>query len=137
MNHLRLLIQLSTAAVFFGRAYQHLFWDAPFRTLLWDEQIMSGIVQFFSSLSWEEYINSLVVDDGINQVINGFGLFYVGCGFITLGMKWMPRIIQRLILVGGIGLIFLAILLWKENSIVSANFLNIHSSLACLSFFFI
>ncbi len=114
-NLLKTLLQISTAAVFFGRAYQHLYWDAPFRTLLWDEQIMSGIVQLWSSLSWEAYINSLAVDDFINQVINGFGWFYVLCGIITLGMKWMPRMLQRFVLLGGAGLIFLALLLWKEK----------------------
>ncbi len=115
MKNLKLLLQISTAAVFFGRGYQHLFWDAPFRTLLWDEQIMSGIVSSLFSLSWEDYINSLSVDDGINRVIDGFGWFYIVCGCITLGMKWMPRFIQRFILLGGIGLIFLALLLWKEK----------------------
>ncbi len=135
MNRLKLFLQLSTAAVFFGRAYQHLCWDAPFRTLLWDEQIMSGIVQSFSSLSWEEYINSMVVDDGINAVINGFGWFYVICGIITLGMKWMPRMIQRLILLGGAGLIFLALLLWKEKFYSIGQFFE-YSLQFSLPFFF-
>lgn len=135
MNHLKLFLQLSTAAVFFGRAYQHLYWDAPFRTLLWDEQIMSGLVPLFSSLTWEEYINSLVVDDGINQVINGFGWFYVVCGIITLGMKWMPRIVQRLILLGGVGLIFLALLLWKEKFYSFGQFFE-YSLQFSLPFFF-
>jgi len=115
VNQLKFLLQLSTAAVFFGRAYQYLFWDAPFRALLWDEQMMSGIVRAFSSLTWEQYINSLSVDDGINQAINGFGCFYLICGSITLGMKWMPRFLQRFLLLGGAGLIFLALLLWKEK----------------------
>ncbi len=135
MNRLKLFLQLSTAAVFFGRAYQHLYWDAPFRTLLWDEQIMSGIVQSFSSLSWEEYINSMVVDDGINAVIDGFGWFYVICGIITLGMKWMPRMIQRLILLGGIGLVFLALLLWKEKFYSVGQFFE-YSLQFSLPFFF-
>ena len=135
MNHLRLLLKISTAAVFFGRAYQHLFWDAPFRTLLWDEQIMSGVIKTFSSLSWEEYINSLWVDDGINQVINGFGLFYLVCGLVTLGMKWMPKILQRFILIGGIGLIFLAILLWKEKFYSVGQFFE-YSLQFSLPFFF-
>jgi len=135
VNHLRLLLQLSTAAVFFGRAYQHLFWDAPFRTLLWDEQIMSGIVQLFTSLSWEDYINSLEVDDRINQIINGFGWFYFVCGIITLGMKWVPRILQRFILIGGFGLIFLAILLWKEKFYSMGQFFE-YSLQFSLPFFF-
>ncbi len=115
MNNLKLLLQISTAAVFFGRGYQHLYWDAPFRALLWDEQIMSGIVQSFFSMSWEAYINSLSVDDGINRVIDGFGWFYMFCGCITLAMNWMPRFIRRFLLFGGVGLIFLALLLWKEK----------------------
>jgi len=135
VNHLKPLLQLSTAAVFFGRAYQYLYWDAPFRTLLWDEQIMSGIVQSLSSLSWEEYINSLAVDDGINEVINGFGWFYAVCGIITLGMKWLPRIIQRLILLGGAGLIFLALLLWKEKFYSVGQFFE-YSLQFSLPFFF-
>ena len=135
MKHLKLLLQLSTAAVFFGRAYQYLYWDAPFRTLLWDERIMSGIVESFFSLSWEEYINSLAVDDSINQMINGFGWFYVICGIITLGMKWMPRMIQRLILLGGVGLIFLALLLWKEKFYSVGQFFE-YSLQFSLPFFF-
>jgi len=135
LKNLRFLLQLSTAAVFFGRAYQHLFWDAPFRTLLWDEQIMSGIVQMFSSLTWEEYINSLAVDDTINQVINGFGWFYLLCGIITLAMKWMPRMIQKLILLGGVSLIFLALLLWKEKFYSVGQFFE-YSLQFSLPFFF-
>jgi len=135
VNNLKRLLQLSTAAVFFGRAYQHLFWDAPFRTLLWDEQIMSGIVQFFSSLTWEAYINSLVIDDGINQIIRGFGWFYIVCGIISLGMKWMPRILQRLVLLGGVGLILLALLLWKEKFYSLGQFFE-YSLQFSLPFFF-
>jgi len=133
--NLKRLLQLSTVAVFFGRAYQHLFWDAPFRTLFWDEQIMSEIVQLFSSLTWEEYINSLVIDDGISQIIRGFGWFYIVCGIISLWMKWMPRILQRLVLLGGIGLILLALLLWKEKFYSFGQFFE-YSLQFSLPFFF-
>lgn len=108
-------LQIATAAVFFGRAYQHLFWDAPFRTFFWDENIFAPIVSLFTNLSWEEYINSLTVDDTINQIVFAFGGLYLCCGILTLLISHFPRWGQRIILVGGAGLVSLAILLWKEK----------------------
>ena len=34
-----LLLQWATIGVFAGRAYQHLFWDAPYREVIWDPDL--------------------------------------------------------------------------------------------------
>lgn len=109
------LLQVATAAVFFGRAYQHLFWDAPFRTLLWDENLMSGIVTGVFGMDWESYINSMAVDDGVNWTIKAFGVLYLICGMVALSLTKIPRIFQKILLIGAVGLILLSLLLWKEK----------------------
>ena len=46
------VLRLATFALFAGRAWQHLFWDAPFRALLWDKETMENFDEFKRSLEW-------------------------------------------------------------------------------------
>lgn len=62
------LIKLCAFTFFFGRAYQFYFFGAPFRAILWDESLMSPIVEGLSNYSWFDYATSPVV----NQWIEGF-----------------------------------------------------------------
>ena len=63
------IIQIAAIAVFLGRGWQHLFWDAPFRALLWDEDWMSGIVQAVLGMEWKDYITNLEVNDHLENLI--------------------------------------------------------------------
>ncbi len=110
-----LLIQIATIAVFLGRAWQHIIWDAPFRTLLWDEAWMSQILPYFSSMPYEEFITSMDMDDTIQNTIRGFGWFYFGCALVALLIKKVPRLLNYILLVGAVSLIFLAFLYCKEK----------------------
>lgn len=114
-NLLFRLIQLATVAVFFGRAYQHLFWDAPYRSVLWDEVWMSGIVESLSSMSWEEFITSSVIDERIQSSIRLTGWFYLIAGFVALFIKKVPRVLTYLLLIGSFLLVLLAALYCKEK----------------------
>ncbi len=110
-----LLIQIATIAVFLGRAWQHIIWDAPFRTLLWDEAWMSQILPYFSSMPYEEFITSMDMDDTIQNTIRGFGWFYFGCALVALLIKKVPRLLNYILIVGAVSLIFLAFLYCKEK----------------------
>lgn len=86
------ILLLACLAVFFGRGYQHLFWDAPYRSLLWDENWMKGIVESLTSYSWEQFITSLQIDDQVQGSIRLSGVFYIICGFCALfvrKIKWL------------------------------------------------
>ncbi|MEM1124397.1 MAG: hypothetical protein AAGJ18_28420 [Bacteroidota bacterium] len=109
------LLQLATFSVFLGRTWQHLYWDAPFRALLWDEKWLSGWVTRFTGMSWETYITSLEVDQNIAFAIKLFGLLYLICALIALFTQHLPRPCHHLLLIGTLGLTFLAFLYCKER----------------------
>lgn len=109
------LLRITCFFVFAGRAYQHLVWDAPFRSLLWDQEWMQGIVQSFTSMSWEEYTSSMKVDSFIQALIRATGWLYAIAAvlslFIRRNMKWAGYIL----LAGSAALGFLGFLEFKEK----------------------
>jgi len=112
-----LLLKTSSFLVFTGRAYQHLFWDAPFRSFLWDEQLLKPIVQGIFGIEWSHYVTNLGMDTVIQSLIQLQGLIYLLAAIIVLliqnnSKKWM-RIVLYL---GGFSLVFLSFLLFKEKS---------------------
>ncbi len=109
------LLQAATIALFVGRAWQHLAWDAPFRALLWDETWMKGIVNTLLGMPWEAYITSLAVDDAIQTSIKGFGFLYLACALVALLIRRIPKWSAKLLWVGTAGLVFLAFLYCKER----------------------
>jgi hypothetical protein len=69
------ILKAATFLLFAGRAWQHLFWDAPFRELLWDQAIMESIVLSLRGGTWEEYVTSENTDHFIGTLVFGFGIF--------------------------------------------------------------
>lgn len=103
-----LLVQIAAFSVFLGRAWQHFFWDAPFRTLLWDEQLMSGWVASFLDMPWEEYVSSPKVDRWIQNIIKGTGIFYLFCAFAALLVRHFSKITRIFLFAGVASLTLLA-----------------------------
>lgn len=123
-NYFFLLVQIASVCVFLGRAWQHLFWDAPFRTLLWDEFWMKGLVENFSTLTWKEYITSSATDTMIQRIIQGFGIFYLITAMVALRVKSVGPRIGKLLLVGSFFLACLAALYCKEKFYSIGQFLE-------------
>ncbi len=109
------LLQMATFCVFLGRAWQHLYWDAPFRALLWDETLMSGIIESFSSMNWEQYITSMEVNDAIQLSIKLTGIFYLVGAAIALFIKRLASFFRSMLVLGAIGLVILAMLYCKDR----------------------
>lgn len=107
-------MQIATAAVFFGRAWQHLVWDAPYRTLLWDEGWMKSVVESFGVL-WDDYITSPKTDQNIQRSIRGIGWFYILCGFAALFINKINRLASTVLWIGSLSLIILSLLYCKER----------------------
>ncbi len=118
------LLQFATVCVFFGRGWQHLFWDAPYRDLLWDANWMQGIIESLTSMSWQEYVTNTEVDYVINTVIRWTGGLYILCGLIALFIKRLPRFFQFVLLFGAFNLLFLAFLYSKEKFFHLGQFLE-------------
>ncbi|WP_179344965.1 hypothetical protein [Winogradskyella ursingii] len=69
------LIKICAFTVFLGRAYQFYFFGAPFRAILWDESLLTPIVEGLSDYTWYDYATS----ESVNTWIDGFTRF---CGII-------------------------------------------------------
>ncbi|WP_372948667.1 hypothetical protein [Mariniphaga sp.] len=109
-------LRLATFLLFAGRAWQHLFWDAPFRALLWDQNTMESIVLFFRGGIWQEYVTSAATDRFIQTVITGFGIFYALMALVTLFIR--SRYVKRflwLYILSSVSLVFLAVLYTMEK----------------------
>jgi len=118
------ILQLAVLGVFLGRAWQHIFWDAPFRALLWDEKLMTGFINDWLSMSWKEYVTNQQMDDNIQNIIKGFGYFYLFLAVLTIFIKKIPNYLKSLLLVGSAALIFLAYLYMKSKFNVIGQFLE-------------
>ena len=110
-----LILQIATFFLFLGRAWQHLFWDAPFRALLWDESWMSGIISSIFNISWENYITSPDIDYQIQMFIKGIGWFYILCAIMALMIQKWQKLAGFFMVLGSISLVILAALYCKEK----------------------
>ncbi|MCC6724913.1 MAG: hypothetical protein IT258_10415 [Saprospiraceae bacterium] len=113
-HQLFLLLKIAAASVFAGRAYQHLFWEAPYRELLWDDQIMPPFIEALTPWTWHEYVTNLAVDEVYTKWMVGFGLFYMLLAILCLFYEKMPRWVRWPIWLGVAGQVALALLYMKE-----------------------
>ena len=116
-------LRLATFMLFAGRAWQHLFWDAPFRALLWDQDVMENLVLFLRGGTWQEYVTSESADRFIQHTITGFGVFYAFMAIITLFVdsRRLAKLTWLYIL-SSVALVFLAFLYSKEKFFHAGQF---------------
>lgn len=125
------ILRASTSLVFLGRAYQHLFWDAPFRTLLWDQSLMEPFVLAFGAKSWNDFATNPAVDATIQASIQGFGVFYALLGVLALVLKPKHRKLHFLLVLGSLALTGLAFLYCKEKFFHLGQFFEYAIQIVC------
>jgi hypothetical protein len=118
------ILKAATFLLFAGRAWQHLFWDAPFRELLWDQAIMESIVLSLRGGTWEEYVTSENTDNFIGTLVFGFGIFYSIMAMLTLFVSERFNKISWLYILASVSLAFLAFLYCKEKFYHVGQFLE-------------
>ncbi len=117
------LIQISVFLIFIGRAWQHLFWDAPYRSFFWDESLLKPLVENLFNISWQDYVTSSTTDHTIQNIIRGNGILYLIAAIVTLTIRKKITIWQKLpIYLGGVSLVLLSILMTKEKFYHLAQF---------------
>jgi hypothetical protein len=118
------ILRAAVFLLFAGRAWQHLFWDAPFRALLWDQGIMEGIVLALRGGTWQEYVTSESADRFIRMLTLGFGIFYSGMAILTLVVSKRMKKLSWLYILSSVFLAFLAFLYCKEKFYHLGQFLE-------------
>lgn len=111
----RALLQTAACALLLGRAWQHLFWDAPYREFLWDEYWMKDLVSLVFGLSWSEYVGNPLYDERIQFFLQGIGWFYLLAAGAALGIQWLPRLARPILTTSSWTLLILALIGWKEQ----------------------
>lgn len=110
------LYRLAALSVLLGRAYQHLFWDAPFRALLWDEVRMRPLVEALFGYSWKDWVSSPSAHAVIQNLITGMGGFYLLAALMVLFAERLPKkVVQSTLLLATGLLTLLALMYWKEK----------------------
>ncbi|MCO6487625.1 MAG: hypothetical protein J5I98_04360 [Phaeodactylibacter sp.] len=116
------LVQAAAVSVFLGRAWQHLYWDAPYRALLWDEAWMKPLVEPVLGIGWREYVTSSQTDIFIQSLIAGTGWFYLACALAALFVGRLGRVGRAVLWVGAANLVLLAALYCKEKFFFAGQF---------------
>jgi hypothetical protein len=106
---------ISSACVFAGRAWIHLIFDIPIRSVVWHQQLMEGLVNSILNISWEDFVRSRTWDQRIQFLIQSAGVFYSVC-FVYSLIKLRRRAIgNTLLLVGAAGLLLLSIIYFIDK----------------------
>lgn len=78
------LIKLCAFTVFLGRAYQFYFFGAPFRAILWDESLLTPIVEGLFNYSWYDYATSTTVNFWIEIFTKFCSVIFLVSAFVSL-----------------------------------------------------
>ncbi len=116
------MLQVATIAVFVGRSWQHLRWDAPYWTFFWDENWMRPLVEGLWKEPWEHYVSHS--ESAILSLIRTIGWFYVLCALAVIFIQRFKKIAVAILLIGGVSLFFLAFLYCKEKFFHIGQFLE-------------
>jgi hypothetical protein len=111
---LLLCLRVATVAVFLGRAWQLLYWDAPLRTLLWDEGWMAPVVGFLG-WEWEQWVRSETVDGSIQWTVKVTGFIFLSCAAAAIWVNHRRTWLKSLLVAGAVLLTGLAFLYMKEK----------------------
>lgn len=101
--------------VFFGRAWQHLFWDSPLRTIFWDEALLSGLFETYFQISWHQYVTNGTSDFILQSAIRLMGVIFLFAAFAAIRVSENRKIDQLIIGIGSGLLGLLAFLYYKEK----------------------
>ena len=81
-----LILKTAVFTIFIARAYQHIFWDVPYRAILWYEKIMSPLLNVFN-IKWNDFVNDITVDSKIQYSIKIIGFLYLVAAVLVLNFK--------------------------------------------------
>lgn len=109
------LLKISVVLVFLGRAWQFIFWDAPFRTFFWNESLLKPFVESVIGINWQNYVNSTKLDAFIDNSVFAFGILYLLSAFAVIFYSKFKTIVKYIIILGGVGLVILAYLLMSDR----------------------
>ena len=129
------LLQCAAVCVLAGRAYQHFFWDAPYRAILWDESLMRPWLEWGFGISWKEYAGDLRVDRAIQAGMKVIGSIFGLSALVAAFPRVFPPRAWKILIVSSGLLLILALLYYKEQNYQFGMFIE-YALQVCTPFFF-
>ena len=121
-RYLVLFLCIATSFIFLGRAWQHIFWDAPFRAIIWDPHYMGKILPWLTGMTWHELLTTQKASNAIDLSIRIAGFLYLVCGLssIAYGYAYLRqgkryKVFEYVIYVGFGALLLLVFMTFKEH----------------------
>lgn len=134
MNKLKIiwLVKVCAFTVFLGRAYQLYFFGAPFRAILWDESLLSPIVEGLSSYSWQDYATSSKVYAWIEGLTKFCSVIFLSAAIISLFWDKIGkrRLKQTIISLALIVLLIIGVCMVKDKNYEYLLFFELFIQLA-------
>lgn len=106
--------------VLLGRAWQHFFWDLPYRALLWDETLMRPLVEGVFGVSWGHFAANFPLD----AFAVGIGVFFALGALLAAFPERFPARTRFFLPVLSGWLLFLAFLYSKEYKYQVGQFIE-------------
>lgn len=118
------LLQLAAICVLLGRAYQHWFWDAPYRAIFWDESLMKPLVEGIFGMSWRDYAGDVGIDRAVQAGMKAIGSLLAIGAVVAAFPRWFPQKARAILAALSAWLVFLAFLYYKEQNYQFGQFIE-------------
>ena len=104
--------------IFIGRAYQFMFFGAPFRAFFWDESLLSPVIENVFGISWYDYSTSLEVNYWIEALTKACGAVLFISGITALLWDKIQNIFFKrgILKIGIVILLILTFLIFKSKN---------------------
>lgn len=101
------LFKLAALTLFIGRGWKYLFWDAPFRSILWSQDLLKNIVETYTSYTWQEYVSSPAIDSLINSSVKFFGVSFILLALLTIFLTTNFKKGSKALFIGSFFMVFM------------------------------
>ena len=126
------LVFIALLGVLLGRSWQFIVWDAPLRTLFWDQNLLEPLVLFFSEMTWTEFVTSDALDNFIQNLKLSFGVVLLGTAIACFFVQRFPKLVKILLWCSFFILVFVIFLRAKEKFYQLGQFLEHASQLGVI-----
>tara|TARA_B100000809_G_scaffold263834_1_gene318050 strand:- start:11735 stop:12487 length:753 start_codon:yes stop_codon:yes gene_type:complete len=83
---------------------------------LWDQDLLSPIIENIFNTKWQVYATSLRTDSIINSCVKANGIFYLICAILSLTLtKTSSKLHKGILYTGGVFLVLLSLLITKSK----------------------
>jgi len=124
------LFRISCAVMLIGHGWVCLNGKMPLTALLWDENLMSGIITSITGEDWNSWVTSLSVSAGIGKIIKFQGVIFLLSALAVL-IKSKNKYLNSIYIVITINLVFLSTLKYLDNRVGIGNLLE-HAAQFCM-----